>query len=108
MGDETVGLPQPPSRAPSGRTSHSGPSPPQPLLSHRTPAQPGEEGLKKLPSLLLPRQTTPSSPGGRGGGWEKRAGVMRVNASPGSPPPFPPQNLHLNSSPAASAAEAAA
>src|SRR5215210_6866189 len=24
------------------------------------------------------RQTSPSSPGGRGGGWEKRAGVMRA------------------------------
>src|SRR5947209_2574248 len=28
--------------------------------------------------LKLTRLTTPSSPGGRGGGWKKRVGVMRV------------------------------
>src|SRR5436309_6817436 len=40
------------------------------------------------PSLHFFGQTSPSSPGGRGGGWEKRAGVMRPNgAACGDLPP---------------------
>jgi hypothetical protein len=46
---------------------------PNPLSPVLPPVPPGERGLKK--NLFL----SPSSPGGRGGGWEKRAGVMRVN-----------------------------
>ncbi|MFY9823019.1 MAG: pseudouridine synthase, partial [Thermoanaerobaculia bacterium] len=54
-----------------------GPSLPQPPLSQPPPRRPGERGLEEARSCFF-RQTSPSSPGGRGGGWEKRAGVMRV------------------------------
>src|SRR5947209_8411613 len=63
-------------------------TPPRPSSPSLPPDPPGEEGGRRgatrNPSLLFSKLTTPSSPGGRGGGWEKRAGVMRA-------PPAPPR-----------------
>src|SRR6185312_6714748 len=59
-------------------------TPPAPL-SQPPPRLTGERGAgspnKKLSSSFS-KLTTPSSPGGRGGGWEKRVGVMRASAAP--------------------------
>ncbi len=51
----------------------SGPSLPRPLSPASHPPA-GREGSSKSSFF----KQSPSSPGGRGGGWEKRAGVMRV------------------------------
>src|SRR4051794_37610108 len=53
-----------------------------PALFSRPPSlQPGEEGGPAICGWVFPPNllTPPSSPGGRGGGREKRVGVMRVN-----------------------------
>src|ERR1700704_2813176 len=64
-------------RRPSGADPHS----PNPLSPSLPPTGRERGGSKKSGFSLLPRLTTPSSPGRRGGGWEKRAGVMRALAA---------------------------
>ena len=49
----------------------------QPTPGPPPPRPPGERGLKK-PLLTNLELTTPSSPGGWGGGWERRAGKVRA------------------------------
>src|SRR4029077_10891696 len=59
--------------APSGRTLTL------PTLSFpASPPPTGRERAKTALPISFFRLTTPSSPGGRGGGWEKRAGGMRA------------------------------
>src|SRR4029077_17380565 len=59
--------------APSGRTLTL------PTLSFpASPPPAGRERAKTALPISFFRLTTPSSPGGRGGGWEKGAGVRRV------------------------------
>src|SRR6185312_16291731 len=64
------------------RDPHS-PSPSLPA----SPPPAGREGSRKTNKGGISLGCSPSSPGGRGGGWEKRAGVMRVltvRKSPGN------------------------
>ena len=68
-------------------------TPRPPLSQPPPPPDRAMRGLKEV-GFLLRDQSLPSSPGGRGGGWEKRAGVMRVpgggdGALKGKSPSFP-------------------